>query len=301
MRRVVPLFVRCPAGWFVLLAAVNRRFVVFAESHTLTRAQITLARPPPAAPKAAVPDPSFCACPNVCATTSLHQFYNSTTTQMDRIGTYNLAVMEFNTVYRLDDILRHHGDYYRRDTVSILCDPAFRGTLLRSVLRNTTLIHGKPVPNNMPEEDLEAVVGATGEGAGPGYAFAGGLTGPSGIELAPEEEQLEKYYYELRARYQLGRCETSAPDELVVPLRLGDLRSDAASVRSRIDATLEKYECHERRIRKAVVMGVLHYGFNVSIARSYFTTHLAHARKRLTSRISENAWGFTRVPLPDSY
>ena len=96
---------------------------------------------------------------------------------MDRIGTYELAVMEFNTVYRLDDILRHHGDYYRRDTVSILCDPAFRGTLLRSVLRNTTLIHGKPVPNDMPEEDLEAVVGATGEGAGPGYAFASGLTG----------------------------------------------------------------------------------------------------------------------------
>ena len=222
---------------------------------------------------------SFCACPKACATSSLHQFYDSK--NVERIGSYNLAVMEKNSVYRLDDILHHNGNYFRRDGVSILCDAAFRGTLLRSVLQNTTRIHGRPLEAyGLAEQDLESMVSSTGEVGGSGYALASGLTGPSGIEFASEEEQLEKFYYEMRALRDLGHCDTSAPDELLVPLRLGDLTSDVESVRKHIDGTLGQPGCRGQ-LRKAVVMGVLHYGFNVSAERSYFTTHVAHTRKLL--------------------
>lgn len=184
--------------------------------------------------------------------------------------------MEKNSVYRLDDILHHSGSYYRRDSVSVLCDAAFRGTMLRSVLQNTTRIHGRPLEAyGMAQQDLESMVSSTGDVGGSGYALAFGLTGPSGIELASEEEQIEKFYYEMRALRDLGHCETSAPDELVVPLRLGDLTSDVGSVVEHMNAL----QGCRGQLRKAVVTGVLHYGFNVSTERSYFTTHVVHSRK----------------------
>ena len=39
---------------------------------------------------------------------------------------------------------RHSGIRFRRDSISILCDPLYRGTLLRDVLTATTQVDGVP-------------------------------------------------------------------------------------------------------------------------------------------------------------
>ena len=90
-----------------------------------------------------------------------------------------------------------------------------------------------------------------------------GLTGPSGVTLGSIHANTMALASALLARRnrEPDRCRGAGDDELVVPLRLGDMTSDIASAKERIDAYMES-DCGTG-ITKAVVTGVLHYGYTV--------------------------------------
>ena len=92
-----------------------------------------------------------CVCSKSCSTgTEIQEiatFYTDANTE--RIGKHRLAVLEKNSVYRMHDILIHSGVRFRRDAISILCEPTFRNTVMREVLLATTTIDGgKPLAFN---------------------------------------------------------------------------------------------------------------------------------------------------------
>ena len=59
----------------------------------------------------------------------------------------------------MHDVLIHSGVRFRRDSISVLCEPTFRDTLLREVLTSTTTIDGGR-PLAVQGADLEALVSA---------------------------------------------------------------------------------------------------------------------------------------------
>ena len=91
--------------------------------------------------------------------------------------------------------------------------------------------------------------------------MARGLRGPNGITLGSIRSNtmaLARALIVRRARTP-KQCFGAADDELVVPLRLGDLTSDIKSATDKIDAYMRSQCGHG--ITKAVVTGVLHYGY----------------------------------------
>ena len=49
-----------------------------------------------------------------------------------------LAILRSNPIYRASDIIYQRGMRWRRDSIAILCNNCYRGTLLRKVLEATT-------------------------------------------------------------------------------------------------------------------------------------------------------------------
>ena len=90
-------------------------------------------------------------------------FYTSANTE--RIGANRIAVLEKNSVYRMHDILVHSGVRFRRDSVSVLCEPMYRGTLLRNVLATTSLVDGAPLLQHYGPEKLELLLAQRSDGA----------------------------------------------------------------------------------------------------------------------------------------
>ena len=87
---------------------------------------------------APAPGELHCACGQACHKPESDIFY--TGANAERIGKHKLAVLEKNSVYRVHDLLLHSGVRFRQDSVTVLCEPAFRNTLLREVLTTTTTI-----------------------------------------------------------------------------------------------------------------------------------------------------------------
>lgn len=205
-----------------------------------------------------------CACSGTCAVESEagRLFYTAESDDLDRIGEFGLAVLERNSVYRAGDLLRQVGSSWRRDSISILCEPAFRGTLLREVFRGISTIAGKPISPSLPDAAVESIISKrTDDGRRPGYALTTGRVGPSEVDLGHSGALMKAFARAVSVMHAEGRCSGADADEVVVPLRLGDIQTDVAAAGYRIDQFLNSQD--GRNITKAVVQAVLHFGFNV--------------------------------------
>ena len=132
---------------------------------------------------------TYCACSRACNIDSIlaeeagFMFYTRSNTEL--IGD-KLSVLEKNSVYRMHDILVHSGIRFRRDSISVLCEPLYRGTLLRDVLVTTSLVDGVPFSqqlesNTKGPKDLEWLIAQRGDGLqDPNETLAAGNPGNDG-------------------------------------------------------------------------------------------------------------------------
>ena len=155
-----------------------------------------------------------------------------------------LAVLSSNPTYRLKDILFVIGNRYRLDSMTILGEPRYRGTLLRETLVRTSTYdkwgNGTMVSlhSSLSPDEVEAMVQTRSdvEGQPPGTAYMDGREGGNGIYLADRDDTIPTFAGLLKRMYEEGRCEgVVGPDygggadqqvrgdqPLIVSYRMGD-------------------------------------------------------------------------------
>lgn len=166
-------------------------------------------------------------------------------------------MLQNNAVYRLGDLATHKGQRWRLDSVSVLCQPIFRGTILREFLKATSRWRGQLLP--IADAEAESLAAAIDDGR-LGYACLRG----NSTEMPSSMSFLNVTGWHRRLlladlvekRFRKGGLETAAADELVVYLRMGDVVPDFGNVTRAVDAALEEH----RGIHRLVLSGVLHFG-----------------------------------------
>ena len=109
-----------------------------------------------------------------------------------------VAVLDHNSHYRFSDIIRSEGNRYRYDSVTVLCEPRYRNTLLREALLRSSHLNGAPLAelcgsaaptSTACGEAVEAAVAQTAEPhpSQVGWARLQGHSGPSGITLSSSD------------------------------------------------------------------------------------------------------------------
>jgi len=207
-----------------------------------------------------------------------HVFYNSSNTR--RVGKYQLALMDQNDAYRVGDLLWHRGSpkhaRWRADSIAILCNSAFRGTLMRDMLRSAVLVDNHAIAPSVSDQDLERMLSSRGEGR-VGYAYASGETGPNNLTLPSTAEAWAGLRHVVGLRYRSLR---SSPDDvLLVPLRLGD---EPRWRLQDVEESLKLFLTPGRRVARAEVSGALHYPATSEVAARYYNdTSLKSNEQRL--------------------
>lgn len=163
-----------------------------------------------------------------------------------------LALLEHNYAYRMADLLFHKGARWRTDTVAILSDPLFRGTLLRRVLENTTRLRGK-VLNSSNETQLLTAVATEGSR---GYVCTTGVAGPSGLEIAKTTTLLKTLGALVRVMVARKECEHAEARDIVVNLRLGDVVPNFTKTVALVDRSIG----NSTTITRVVFNAVLNFG-----------------------------------------
>ena len=181
--------------------------------------------------------------------------------------------MNHNSVYRFGDIIHRVNDgsgntRWRSDSMAILCNPQYRGTLLREVLTLTAKINDKPI-SNLPDNELETLVaslrGGENYSAGHAYGYRGRPISlrqgvQSGLVFAPEQLMVDALCNVVVPRHlrlnsaKLNQAERF--EEMLVPLRLGDKPQLNA-----FEGAFEEFYAHPwaKHIKRATITGVLHY------------------------------------------
>lgn len=177
-----------------------------------------------------------------------------------RRGPHSIAILAENKVYRIKDILAQRGPDWRSDSISILCEPRYRGTLLRKTLMDTSQMNGSPL-KGLDDEALEAAVRSRFEGR-PGHALRIGRTGPSTIKLGTMRANFHAYVQHLQKLHASKRCDAAAADELAIVMRLGDEAPETA--KGWMQKADQYLKSSRARLRKAVVCAVLHYDPDVN-------------------------------------
>ena len=126
-----------------------------------------------------------------------------------------LAVLSSNPTYRLKDILFVIGNRYRLDSMTILGESRYRGTLLRETLVRTSTYdkwgNGTLVPlhDHLTPDEVESMVQTRSDVAGqpPGTVYLDGRDGGNGIRLADRDDTIPTFASLLRQMYEEGRCE----------------------------------------------------------------------------------------------
>ena len=172
-----------------------------------------------------------------------------------RRGPHSIAILAENKVYRIKDILAQRGSDWRSDSISILCEPRYRGTLLRMTLMDTSQMAGSPL-KGLDDDALEAAVRSRFEGR-PGHALRVGRTGPSTITLGTMRANFHAYVQHLQKLHASKRCDAAAADELAIVMRLGDQAPETA--KGWMQKADQYLKSSRAKLRKAVVCAVLHY------------------------------------------
>jgi len=165
-----------------------------------------------------------------------------------------LYVMEDNSVYRVSDLMNHKGKKWRSDSLAVMCNPRFRNTFLREVLRETTQVSGRPAAY-LDDPDLEKAVRSQPEGP-ERHSCAVGETGSGGVRLAKPWKLIETLAHYIAKRHRSRSFQTALGHELVVNVRLGDYTHPW----EQIVAAVERAAAQASGITRIVFSGVLHYG-----------------------------------------
>lgn len=166
-----------------------------------------------------------------------------------------LALLANNSVYRLSDLVHQEGYKWRSDSVTVLCDPMYRDTVLREFLSALSSIDGSSL-QSLSASELESSVASLSEG-GPGYACTTGERGTSSLVFKwPKDDASSTIASIVRRRLNEGLCERSTEEELVVNLRMGDRVPVYEKVAKAVDGRLAR----DSSIKRIVFNGVLHFG-----------------------------------------
>ena len=226
---------------------------------------------PAAEVTAPVPNATRCVCSAACkgpSTASASASFRSSTCleaipacreSALRRGPQSLAVLAQNSVYRLQDILAQRGLDWRADSIAILCEARYRGTLLRTALVQSSLLDGVPLVR-MGANAIEAALASRAEGGKPGHALLVGRSGPSNLTLGAPETLFASFVRHMAARHAAAECEVAASDELIIVMRLGDEAPKSAfGWMVRADRYMASPRGKAAGLRRAVVCAVLHY------------------------------------------
>ena len=148
--------------------------------------------------------------------------------------------------------------------MSILCEPRYRGTLLRRTIVSVGTLDGVPL-HELGDKALEAAVRSRPEGP-LGHARVVGRTGPNNITLGPVDMLIPSFVKSMISMRDTDGCEVAADDELVVVLRLGD---EVPHGITGWTVAVNRYLKEQAGlnvaplVRRAVVCAVLHYDGDV--------------------------------------
>jgi len=194
-----------------------------------------------------------------------------------------VAVLDHNSHYRFSDIIRSEGNRYRYDSVTVLCEPRYRNTLLREALLRSSHLNGAPLAelcgsaaptSTACGEAVEAAVAQTAEPhpSQVGWARLQGHSGPSGITLSSSDTRMAARSSALATKSHTGKCFKAPLNTLVVPVRMGDvLCGDAETAKkppgiedlvSSVKALIAKLAHSGQPATHVHYSGVMHYGSN---------------------------------------
>lgn len=157
--------------------------------------------------------------------------------------------------------------------MTIMCDPKYRNTFLRDVLKQTTSLHKEgqstiDLHKIRTENDFERTIAANQDA--PRLTCATGVRGPGGIQLGnvneTDSESIRKGRSErinllaqlVEERSQKGLCEKARPTDLVVPLRMGDYVPQFEDTTRKVTKMLASNP--SMIVKRIVFSGVLNYG-----------------------------------------
>ena len=159
-------------------------------------------------------------------------------------GRYNISVLADNGIYRVKDLLGSPATATtRRDSVAILCERRYRGTLLRHAMQFSSTVDGKSL-RSLPDDALERLVASRGDDHTPGHYASSGLTGPSGLTFGSWSDMHREFVDALLSRQKT--CPRAGDNELLVTMRLGDQNAEAALLEKSIRSYLKEHADVER-------------------------------------------------------
>jgi hypothetical protein len=178
------------------------------------------------------------------------------------------------------------GMRYRYDSVTVLCEPRYRKTLLRDALVRSSFLDGVPLANlcgNEPPRSTacgQAVERAISERAEPkpGWANLQGASGESNLTLSTGGEKEAALASALSGKLHRGGCQMAPKSTLVVSVRMGDVLCDDPRVQKHAPKIMSLVNASKAYINRSVDVithvrfsGVMHYGSN-EIAGLYMRT-----------------------------
>jgi hypothetical protein len=184
----------------------------------------------------------------------------------------SLAVLPSNPTYRVKDILGANGARWRIDSMTILGEPRYRGTLLRETLIRTATWdrwgNGTQVLlHTLTPMEVENVIQSNSdvEGQQPGTAYLVGYGGGNGITLSQKDANYAAFGSLLTEMYEGGRCtalqKANGEDDqpLIVPFRMGDVSLSDKVAEEWAKMIKEQLAGKKRTVQ---IRGALHYGNN---------------------------------------
>ena len=141
-----------------------------------------------------------------------------------------LVVLRRNSVYRVNDIVTQGGRRWRRDSIAVLVQPQYRGSVLQELLLRTSTLNGTRLDELGPTRRRRIWQRARSENQ------RTGLSGPSGIQFEPSlPKRIAALIGVLQERLQAGRCDSAPEDTAAVHLRLGDILDAPTRLRNTFD------------------------------------------------------------------
>ena len=213
-----------------------------------------------------------------------------------------IVVLERNEVYRVDDMIyctsASEGCHRTRlDARTILCEKMYRGTLLRKMLTQVTHKSTAAICAQGCETQSSSIAEPL-----PGYAYASYRDAQTvGIftEAAdgPRQRLMALSQFVEAAR---GDCTPAAEDQLVVPLRMGDiLPSSAEAVVQSVKDALSQPRM--RSVRSVVFNAVMHYGANEMTGQFMRNETTDQANMQFVDALSSLCGGVSGIGIPISF
>ena len=213
-----------------------------------------------------------------------------------------IVVLERNEVYRVDDMVycssSSRGCFRARlDARTIICEKMYRGTLLRKMLAEIT--NNGTVACDDGCEDKTAAIAEPHPGFSYG-SFRDAWQKKSDLEKTSVFLEMGGAKPRLDALSRLvaatrGECTLAADDELVVPLRMGDVlpSSPEAVVQSVRDALAQ---ASMKSVRSIVFNAVMHYGNNEIRGQFVRTAETDRTNLQFVDTLS-SLWGGGDIPI----